>query len=210
VVRTIELPSGYHEGLFIYGGNIWVANGNGLKTWIVDIASGKVISEIESVGNFTEGVASSGDGKFFVSEWLAKKVYRAALAGNKFVAESEISVAPAFPAGILWREGRLDVITWTRGFGTKFHLVEMDGKGTVAGRVLLRGMQEPAHLASDGKYLWVTSWYSKRVYKVDPASRKVTGYFPTPFPKATGIAWDGESFWITGTHADLYRIRVKE
>jgi hypothetical protein len=209
-VRRIELPKGYHEGIYIGGGSLWVANGKGLKIWVIDMASGKVLGDIEPIATFTEAVALAPGGGFFVSDWIAKKVYRARLEADTLKPESEFSVAPAFPAGILWKDGRLYVITWTRGFGTKFHLVEMDEAGVISDRTMLKGIQEPAHLASDGKNLWITSWYSRRVYRVDLARRLITGYFRTPFPRATGIAWDGEHLWITGTSADLYQVKVKE
>jgi len=208
-VRRIELPKGYHEGLSIGGGGtVWVVNGRALKIWIVDIASGKVLGDIEPVGTFTEAVTAASGGKFFVSDWDQKKIYGARLEANTLKAESEFSVAPAHPAGILWKDPRLYVITWTRGFGTKFHLLEMDRDGKILAKTLLRGIQEPAHLAFDGKNIWITSWYSRRVYRVNLKEHRITGYFPTPFGRATGITWDGEFLWVTGTDADLYQMKV--
>jgi len=38
----------------------------------------------------------------------------------------------------------------------------------------------------------------------------VEGSFKSPAGETTGIAWDGEHFWITGTNADLYKVKIKQ
>ena len=48
------------------------------------------------------------------------------------------------------------------------------------------------------------------MYQVDPQDFRVLGHFTSPAKAATGIAWDGEYFWITGTYDDLYKVRVGE
>ncbi len=209
VVKRIDLPRGYHEGLFYDGKNIWVINGKKGKIWVMDTSTGSVAADIEPIADFTEGISLMPDGSYYVTDWDAKKLYRARLKDNKLVAESEIDLAPSYPAGVIWNGSELYVITWTRGMGgTKYHLLRFDGKGKLLDKIRIKNIEEPAHLAWDGKDLWITSWYSKQVYKVDLKRMKSVGVFTSPVSDATGIVWDGEYLWLTGTDGDLYRLKV--
>jgi len=207
-IRKIELPKGYHEGLLIDDGNIWVNNGEHGATWVVDLASGEVLSEIEPVATFTEGITSAPSGKYWVSDWTEKKIYLVSIENSKMISESEISMAPARPTGIIWTGFRLYVVTWTRGVGTQYHIHEMDEEGNILRKVRINGISEPSQLAWDGSDLWLSSWFDRRVYRIDPETLQATGYFRTKIEQTTGIVWDGECFWVTGTHADLYRIKI--
>ncbi|MBD3296132.1 MAG: hypothetical protein GF392_02040 [Candidatus Omnitrophica bacterium] len=207
VVEQIELPRGYHEGLYLDSGNIWVCNGEDGDIWVVDPDKKEVVSSIEPVGTFTEAVTRNG-GEYWLSDWNAKKIYRVTLDDNAMTAREEISTAPAHPAGILWADGTLYVITWTRGMGTRYHLMELTGDKNLKVKTRLRRIHEPAHMAWDGSHLWITSWYNRYVYKVDIEKKIILGSFKSPAPETTGIAWDGEYFWITGTNADLYKVKL--
>lgn len=208
VIKHIKLPKWYHEGLYLNGRDMWISNGNKGKIWVVDILSGSVKSEIMPIGSFTEAVTGMPGGGYFVTDWDAKKLYRADLDNNKLIARSEVSLAPAHPAGAIWTGSRLFVVTWKRGLGTKFNILEMDEDANIINKIMVRRMQEPAHLAWDGKSLWVTSWFNSLVYEIDVNKWEIIRSFRSPAPKATGIAWDGKSLWITGTYADLYQVEV--
>lgn len=209
VLKKIKLPKGYHEGLYFDGKNIWVNNGKKGNTWVVDPASGAVLSEITPVATFTEGLTRKEGGDYFVTDWDTMKLYRSRIENGRMVVASEVSsFAPAHPAGVAWNGAHLFVITWLRGMGTQFHLLQMEESGRLLRKMRIRWMQEPAHLAWDGRSLWVTSWYSRLVYKIDVDGWKVTGCFRSPVPDATGIAWDGQYLWLTGTHGDLYQLEV--
>lgn len=210
VVKKIGLPKGYHEGLYFDGKNIWVNNGRHGNTWVIDTESGNKIREISPAGIFTESITPKDKDTFFVSDWDLKKIYTAKIANDTMYAYTDISVAPAYPAGALWNGKNLFIITWTRGItGTKFHILKMDEKLNIITKKRLNSIQEPAHIAWDGKNLWISSWYSKRVYKVDPEKFEVLGYFRSPVNMATGIAWDGSFLWLTGTYDDLYKIELQ-
>lgn len=208
VLRKIKLPGGYHEGLYYDGKDMWVCNGRKGNIWVMDLASGKVKFSIRSIGTFTESVSYGGDGTYYVSDWDAMKLYRAKLENNKLVPLKDMSFEPSRPAGAIFTGDRLYVITWTRGMGTRFHLLEMDRDGHLLSVRLIRCVQEPSQLAWDGRYLWMTSWYSKLVYKIDPYRWKAVGVFASPVSDATGIVWIGNDLWITGTHGDLYQLKV--
>ena len=208
VVKTIPLPKSWHEGLFLDGGNIWVTNGNKGKVWVVDTLTGKIASEIEPVAGFTEAVIRKTGNLFFTTEWDEKKLYVARLDNGKLKPELWVSFPRAHPAGVIWDGKQLLVITWTRGLGTKFDIVELDGSMNYTGQISVKEIQEPAHLAWDGKNLWITSWYDPLVYKVDVDKWEILGAFPSPVTMTTGIVCDGEYIWLTGTHSDLYKVEI--
>jgi glutamine cyclotransferase len=208
VIKRVPLPKGYHEGLLFDGKNIWVNNGEKINTWIVDPETGEVLSEIIPPGTFTEGITVSNDPRYWVTDWDEKKLYRVAIKDNKMESDYEISLEPARPTGVVWTGEKLYVITWTRGMGTRYHLMQLDKNERMFRKMLIKGIHEPSQLAWDGKHLWITSWFSQRVYRVDVDTFRVLGSFRSPAKDTTGIAWDGEYFWITGTYADLYKVKV--
>jgi hypothetical protein len=89
VVKRIDLPRGYHEGLFYDGKNVWVANGKKGKIWVIDASTGSAGADIEPIADFTEGISVMPDGSYYVTDWDAKKLYRARLKDNKLIAETE-------------------------------------------------------------------------------------------------------------------------
>lgn len=210
VIKTIPLPRWYHEGLFYDGNNVWVCNGEKGKIWVVDPVKGSVVSEITPIGAFTESVARSADGRYFVTDWGEKKLYRVKIDNDLMVPQADISFAPAHPAGIAFAGKRLFVITWQRGLGTKFNILEVNDGMNVVEKIRINDIQEPCQMAWDGHNLWITSWFYRRVYKVDMNKLEIVGQFKSPVAKATGIAWDGKYLWITGTYSDLYQLEVVE
>jgi len=210
VIEKIPLPKGYHEGLFLDGENIWVNNGENINTWMVS-PRGEIIGEIVPPGTFSEGITdSSVPGRFWITDWNTKILYRVAKEDFKMVSDVEISLEPVLPAGVVRVNDKLYVITWTRGItGTKYHLLQIDKSGDVTKRMRIRGISEPSQICWDGKYLWITSWFTRRVFQVDPNDFRVLGHFVSPAKDTTGIVSDGEYFWITGTYDDLYKIKVE-
>lgn len=209
VIRKVAIPKWYHEGLFIDGGSILVANGQKGNIWTIDMKSGEMLSEIESPAGFTEAVIKTDDGKYLVTDWDDMKLYEVIFAEGKTVSKNPVrDFAPSHPAGLISTRDGLLVILWTRGMGTKFEIVKLGKDFSETGRILIKDIQEPAHIAWDGKDLWITGWYNRRVYRVDPKSWEVTASFRAPFNKVTGIAWDGKYLWVTGTYADLYQIEL--
>lgn len=208
VSKRIRLPKSYHEGLFLDGKNIWVANGKGGNIWVVDRQKGAILSEIKPISTFTEGITLMPDNTLCVTDWDEKKVYRAVFDGVSIKPVSEFSVAPAHPAGVVWTGSALYVITWTRGMGTRFDILKMTDSLALVDTISIQTVQEPAHMAWDGKNLWISSWYNKMAYRVDVNEWRITGVFHSPVSDTTGIVWDKDSFWVTGTHGDLYQLKL--
>ncbi|MEE8425493.1 MAG: hypothetical protein V3S11_06670, partial [Elusimicrobiota bacterium] len=57
----------------------------------------------------------------------------------------------------------------------------------------------PAGLAYDGKYFWITDWYSKTLHRHDPVSLRIdrTVHIPREVPGA--VAFAGGAVWIAAT-----------
>lgn len=206
ILKKITLPKGYHEGISVHEGRVWVSNGKGQNTWVINPETGEVESEIKSAGRFTEAIAPAPDELFWITDWDDKKIYRAKLKEDEWEIVSQIPIQNARPTGIVRANGAMYVITWERGLGTKYYLSKFDEEGNISERVRIKRIHEPAHLAWDGKYFWITSWYSGIVYKINIDSREVEGSFKSPASSPTGIASDGKHLWITGTSADLYKV----
>ncbi|NQT22228.1 MAG: hypothetical protein HQ579_02200 [Candidatus Omnitrophica bacterium] len=209
VLREIKLPeNGYHEGLLLENGNIVINNGEGINSWVVDLKSGSLLKEIDPIATFTEGITHAPGGKYWVTDWNTKKLYLVKIVANKMVSESEISFAPSHPAGVIWTGKHLYLIIWTRGLGTKYHILKMDKNGAIIDRINITDINEPTQLAWDGRHLWITSWFKRRAYKIDIDNLEIKGYFRTNIEKTSGIVWDGKYFWITGTNANLRQIEI--
>ena len=210
VLKKIPLVKGYHEGLFYDGENIWVNNGQKGKIWVINPVSGAHLFDIEPVSTFTETVTSMPDGSLFLTDWDTEKLYRVNLVGNSLVPQVfEVSFAPAHPAGAVCVGNKIYVIVWYRTpVGTRFRLLEICLDGTVSRIVTIKNINEPAHMAWDGKNLWITSWYNPFIYKIDINDWQIAGSFRSPVSKTTGIVWDGKYLWLTGTYSDLYQIEV--
>ncbi|MFH0764584.1 MAG: glutaminyl-peptide cyclotransferase [Candidatus Omnitrophota bacterium] len=210
VIKTIPLPRWYHEGLFYDGKNIWVCNGEKGNIWVVDPVKGSIVSEITPVAAFTEGVARSADGRYFVTDWGEKKLYRVKIDNDKMSPLSDISFEPTHPAGVAFIGKRLFVLTWQRGMGTRFNILEVDDGMNIVEKIRISDIQEPCQLAWDGHNLWITSWFRRLVYKIDMDRLEIVGQFKSPIAKATGIAWDGKYLWLTGTYSDLYQLEIAQ
>lgn len=209
VVAKIKIPKWYHEGLYSDGKEIWVNNGKKGDTWVVDTDSGKIIRKIKPAGPFTEAITKKDKGTFFVTDWDVKKIYTAEIEGEKMYAVLEKSVEPAHPAGAVWNGSNLFVVTWTRSLmGTRFRLLKLDADMNILSTANITNIMEPAHLAWDGKYMWISCWYSKRIYKFDIEKLEILGYLKSPAAKTTGIAWDGKYLWVTGTYDNLYKLEI--
>ncbi len=208
VQKKIALPKGYHEGILLHKGRIWVNNGKGQNTWVINPETGEVESEIKSAGRFTEAIAPASDGLFWITDWDDKRIYRAKLKTDEWEIMSQIPLQNARPTGIVRAGDAMYVITWERGLGTKYYLSKFDKEGNISERIRIKRIHEPSQLAWDGNALWITSWYSGIVYKINIDSLEVEGSFKSPAAAVTGIAWDGKHFWITGTSADLYKVEI--
>jgi Raf kinase inhibitor-like YbhB/YbcL family protein len=145
----------------------------------------------------------------FSTDWETKKLYRFRVENEVAVQDGlEISFAPSHPAGVVCAKDALYVLTWTRGLGTRFDILEIARDGGIVRKVAIKDIQEPSQMAWDGKYLWITSWFHQRVYKVDMDRLEIVGSFKSPVKRSTGIAWDGKYMWLTGTSSDLYQLEI--
>ena len=210
IIKKVPLPKGYHEGLFWDGENIWVNNGENKNTWIIDPDTGELLSQITPPGTFSEGITMADDGSFWITDWDDKKLYKVKVEGGKMAVEYDILLEPARPTGVVWTGENLYVLTWVRGMGTKYYLMQLGEDEHMFRKMRIKRIHEPSQLAWDGKHLWITSWFSQLVYKIDVDTFRALGSFKSPVSDTTGIAWDGKYFWITGTRSDLYQVELTD
>lgn len=209
-IKQIKLPKGYHEGLCVRKGAIAVNNGENNNTWLIDIKSGEMVSDIKPIGTFSEGISHAGNNKYWFTDWDTKKLYLVRIKESSMTSDFEISFEPSHPTGVVWDGKHIYVMTWTMGIETKYHLIKLDSKGNVLQRFKIETIPEPSQITWDGKNLWISSWSEKRVYRVDTKKMEITGSFKSEIEKTTGIVWDKGRFWITGTSEDLYLIELNE
>ena len=210
VAATIDIPTWYHEGLYFDGKYIWIANGLKGKIWVIDPANGKQVREIKPAGTFTETAISREEGLYIVTDWDMEKLYTARIENDVMSIQQEVPFNQTHPAGAVWNGKNLFVITWTRSLtGTKFNLLKMDDKFNTIKNYQIKDIQEPCQIAWDGKNLWLSSWYDRRIYKLDPDTMDILGHINSPVKKTTGIAWDGAFLWVTGTYSNLYKIELQ-
>lgn len=211
ITKVMSLPEGYHEGLFIEGDKLWLANGKEGNVWVIDLPSGRLVKEIESDKTFLETIFFAPDGTLWITDWDSKELCRVKPEGSKLISETQLSLSPSHPAGAVWAGDYLYIITWTRSVvGTKYHILKVDKNFNLTEKTRLSGIEEPSQITWDGKYLWISSWFSRRIYKIDPGSWKLCGYLRTGIDKTTGIYWDGKCFWFTGTKEGLYKAELAE
>ncbi|MDD4202769.1 MAG: hypothetical protein PHQ52_04825 [Candidatus Omnitrophica bacterium] len=209
--RKIELPSsGWHEGLYIDDDQIWVNNGKGFNTDVLDIRTGKQTGQIIVPGTFMEGISKLPNGKYIWSDWYDRAFFFGELIDRELVIKARISVGDLFPAGIIAADDDIFVIGWERALDTKYYLLKFDKKGMLIEKTGIKDIQEPSQLAWDGKYLWISSWNSEKVYKVDISDYSLKGFFKTNIDRTTGIVWDGNGFWVTGTTEDIYVFKISK
>lgn len=208
ILETIKLPKGYHEGLFYDGKNIWVNNGENGATLVVDLSKKDIISAIQPPGSFTEGIVAAPNGKYWVTDWNDKKLYLVSIAAGRMVIESSVSLEPARPTGLVFDGEFIHVITWLRGMGTKYYINRVDMKGNIVKTDILKVISEPSQMAWDGKYFYISSWFARRIFKVDPKTMEIVSVYRSPIGDTTGLVWDGKNLWMTGTHSDLYKLEL--
>ena len=211
ITKAFELPDGYHEGISIKGDELWLANGKNGKVWIIDLPSGVVTKELENDKTFLETIFFGAGESLWATDWDSMDLCRLKIEDKKLASESVTTFSPAHPAGALWTGDSFYVITWTRSMaGTRYHLLKLDENFSVIKKIRIVGIEEPSQMAWDGKFLWISSWFSRRVYKVDPSTAKLLGHFRTGIEKTTGIYYDGRYFWFTGTKEGLYKAEILE
>ncbi len=209
IIEEIELPKGYHEGIFLENNKMFINNGEGIDTWIIDIITGEQTGAIKPISTFTEGIYKKGD-KYIVSDWDSKKVYEVEIKDGKMEEIKSVSFKPYRPTGLIGIGELTYVITWERGMGTKYFLNVLDENFELIEKVKLNDISEPSQICWDGEHFLISSWYSKRVYLVAPGTYRTIAYFKAPAKDTTGVFFDGEYYWVTGTYSNLYKMRIEK
>lgn len=178
-------------GMAFDGANVWVANSLSNTVTKLRASDGKVL------GNFKTGGESpwflAFDGK---NIWVTNE-------GNEILSElsaADGSVIATYPqkhgvAGIAF-DG---TYIWVSDFYSAVYRYKLDGKE--AGTFQL-GYHHPFSMAFDGGNMWVVNDGNGTVSKLRASDGKVLGTFTVGNAgPAYGIAYDGQSIWISGESA---------
>lgn len=118
----------------------------------------------------------------FLITWLT-------LAGTS--ATEPLSLDFPHPQGLVWDATR-DCFWVTNHYGGLFRMDT--GSGSVTRAADIRSGAQG--LTYDGQLLWYFVKDDPNLYAIDPETGSETGFITTPVTRHTGVAWDGESFWI--------------
>lgn len=179
---NIEKPGGLaHDGKLF-----WVTDRNARKLKAFELASGKIVKEIEAPGLMPTGLAY--DGKLlWVADRNKNKLFAVDLARELVVKEISAPENPlglAFDGQYLWVADGRQIHQVTREDGTtitSFNAPTYGGSG--------RGGDQQG-LAYDGGYLWVSDRTTDRLYKVAPQNGDVVDIVDSkdPFPAGLAVA----------------------
>jgi sugar lactone lactonase YvrE len=168
-------------------------------------------------GPHPEGLAWDGT-HLWSADWETRKIYRHA------VTDSGITVVGFFdaprpesgtrPVGLTWDGSALWLTTWYPVM--LYRLDPMDGavlySRSVVGLYALPPFPTsyaPEDLAWDGSHLWLTDWFTPRIFELDPTTLAVLDSLDCPGHASVGLTFHQGHLWNgdTGDRA-LYRLEV--
>ncbi|MBF0253313.1 MAG: hypothetical protein HQL29_05795 [Candidatus Omnitrophica bacterium] len=209
VVEKIELPKGYHEGIYLENDKMLVNNGEGIDTWVIDVETGKLLDKIKPIDTFSEGIFKKNN-SYYITDWDSKKLYEIKIVDNKMEEIRSVSFKPERPTGLVIVGDLTYVMTWERGMGTKYFINIVDENFKIIEKIRINDISEPSQICWDGEHFLISSWYGRKVYLVDPKNYRTLAYFKSPAKDTTGVFFDGAFYWVTGTYSDLYKMRIEK
>jgi sugar lactone lactonase YvrE len=220
VLRRLDAPGPQPEGLASDGVDLWVADYQSGLLYEMETGTGTVLRTFEAPGPRPEGLAWDGS-HLWCADWDSRRVYRLAVGESTLTVDRELPVpAPAengHPVGLAWDGSALWLTTWQ-----PFYLLRLD---PVTGTVLRsRNLQDapplypprvpgslaPEDLAWYGGQLWITDWYTWKIYRVDPESLLVTETYDAGATASVGLTFHGGRLWNgdTDAPASLFELDV--
>jgi len=221
VSDRMDAPGPQPEGLASDGTHLWVADFITARLYRIDTETKTVVQEYVAPGPRPEGLTWDGS-RLWCADWTNKKIYRLEVGETTLVVDREFPVpaeaGDAKPVGLAWDGEALWLTTWT-----PYYLFRVD---PISGQALVtRMLQAPAEplyptagpapedLAWDGTHLWITDWYTRKVYRVDPVTLTVTETRDSGGPRSVGLAfhkgylWNGDT-GSTGVDPALYQLDI--
>ena len=207
VISYHPLPGGYHGGLVWDGTNFWGTHMGSNIVYQFDI-SGNIITSfsIPAPGGRPDGIAWKCS-SLWVSDYMTRLgdtgpglIYQMDTSGNVL---SSFSSPGGF--GLAWDGASL----WQSDYYSD-KIWQIDTSGNIVSSFSSPSSPcypcGPSALTFDGTYLYyVNNWdFNGTIYQIDRAG-KIISFFRGPVTDATGIAWDGNSLWLSSS-LGLYQI----
>jgi len=210
--NTLELlgkipHSGYSEGLDFYEGFLW----NALPQQIlkIDPQDGTIVQRYSPASDYSESIKWIA-GVLWNLSFSDNGLYRGKLTKSGFQFEKGLSLSEAHGWGIEKVGSELIV---TGNFSNKLYFYDL-GNLKLKKTLATEGV-DLEDLAWDGRRLWTSSYttQSGKIFSINLKSGKVDEIWQLPdadqCPVIDGIAFDGNSLWITGKECpSIYRVKI--
>lgn len=213
----LDAPGPQPEGLASDGEHLWVGDFQTGLIYRVDTDRPESTTAFASPGHRVEGLAWDGT-HLWSADYETKLIYRLEVTDTALVVTRTLTPpGTGKPVGLAWDGEALWLTTWT-----PFYLYRVD---PVTGQALVtRMIQAPAEplyptagvgrypedLAWDGEALWITDWYTGKVYRIDPQTlthletREAGGDRSLGLAFHQGYLWNGD----TAAPTSLYRLDI--
>ncbi len=213
----LDAPGPQPERLASDGTHLWVGDYITGLIYRVDPARPESTRAYASPGPHVEGLTWDGT-HLWSADWSTGLIYRLAV-GDTVLAVTRSFAAPGAgdPVGLAWDGEALWLTTWNPPI-----LYRLD---PAAGAVLVEqpvkwdgGSLYPAHaffpedLAWDGEALWMTDWWTRKVYRINPDTFELLDTRDAGGNRSLGLAFHKGYLWNgdTETPPSLFRLDVTD
>ncbi len=216
IISSLPSPGPSPQGLAWDGANLWVVDDSTRMVYKVDPSNGSIVNSFAYPGSVPKSIA--WDGKYLITlDHQTNNLFRientnqvlgTVLSINKLPVKSGNQKSNDSYWGIVC-DGGFIYLCIEAGWSSR--IVRMDLNDNSESDIsYIRGI--PKDLAFDGTYVWTCFDRNGPLGiadQYDPINKQRLNKFYTPGSYPTGIAYDGECFWITDREIKkLFRIEV--
>ena len=220
-LERIPSPGPQPEGIASDGTHLYVADFIDGTISRADPAAPAGAVDFPSPGPHPEGLAWDGS-HLWSADWETGRIYRHQVSDTAltvdFFFDAPGAEAGTHPVGLTWDGASLWLTTWS-----PFMLYRLDpATGAVLGSRRVEGLYPrdpapvsfsyaPEDLAWDGTHLWITDWYTPKLFRIDPTTFEVVSTLPAPARGSVGLTFHRGYLWNGSTEERaLYRLEVTD
>ena len=217
----IPSPGPQPEGMASDGTYLYVADFLDASISRIDPAAPAAAVSFRSPGPHPEGLAWDGT-HLWSADWETRRIYRHQVSDTAltvdFFFDAPRPETSTRPVGLTWDGSALWLTTWYPGM--LYRLDPATGAVLVSRRVEdlyprdpepISYSYAPEDLAWDGTHLWVTDWYTPKIFRIEPTTFEVASTTPSPARGSVGLAFHRGYLWNGSTEERaLYRLEVTD
>jgi transglutaminase-like putative cysteine protease/sugar lactone lactonase YvrE len=196
VVESYSTPGDYPTGLTFDGENLWLADRETNKIYMISSKNGRRVRRIETPGFWPAGLTWDGEalwcsdvkGGLPLSENYEGKIYRIDLKTSTVL--KTLQAPCKSPRGLAW-DGKY---LWCSD-NTSDELICFSPDDGTTIKSFKSPAGNPQGLSYDGKYIWISDSGTDEIYMVDPETGCVIIIADASGPYIRDIAFDGEFLW---------------